>query len=174
MGSQVLSVLCLSLGIALVFAGLAKLKSFGAFCTAVSELELVPDKVIGLTVLAVIVCELALGLGFIFCFLPEIFLWIYLVMVVLMFLVSKQRKTSDTEAQCLCFGLDGVSMNSWKSRARTALLIIGSGVGLILVYTVSSVKFDTSLFIEAVVLALLNLLLVSWITDLPYILYLKE
>lgn len=166
--SLLFSVLCLSLGFVLIYAGVAKLKSFKEFKIAVSDLELVQESWVGLVSISVIVTELILGLVVVLGIKLRTTLLISLGVTITMYLVSRLSGKLDTHSPCLCFGADGVLVTSWKSKARTALLIVGTAVALVGAYQFPT-EYQLILSLESVALTLSSLLILSWALDFPAI-----
>ncbi|MXZ44883.1 MAG: hypothetical protein F4Z01_07920 [Gammaproteobacteria bacterium] len=159
------SVLCFSLGIVLAYASLAKVRTFQAFLDTVSELTNLSDFWVRMISFGVIGVELALGISFIFGFVPMVTFWVCLVVMLAMMGVSRFNVKTDTEALCLCFGQDGVRANSWKSISRSILILVATGAGLLMVHLQPDAQLIPMSF-EIVALSMVVVLLSAWVTDI--------
>lgn len=150
-----------------MYAGLAKLRALRAFCVAVGDLTRLTAPLDRILALAVIGAELALGSCLIFGVILATSLWMCLAMILAMMVVSRNKDTSTTDTLCLCFGQDGVLANSWKSFARSTLLLIGTGSALVMTTVYPDIQ-SVPISLEVVALALGIVLLCAWITDIEF------
>lgn len=172
MGNTVFSVLCLCLGIVLLTASIAKLRSIASFRHVVSNLKFVPERLAQGLSITVIGAEFVLGIGFIFGISLSATLWTCLGLILAMTILSRLSNVPRTELQCFCFGQDGVLANSWKSFLRTSFLISGTVVGIILSYSLPEVQLQPPK-VETVAIAFVIVLFLALLTDIPETLSLK-
>lgn len=159
------TVLCFSLGLVLVYASLAKVRTVQAFLDTVRDLTNLSDLWVRMISYGVIVVELALGISFVFGFVPLVTFWVCLAVMLAMMGVSRFNTGSETEALCLCFGQDGVRANSWKSISRSILILVGTGAGLLMVHLQPETRLMPISF-DIIALSLVVILLSAWLTDI--------
>lgn len=76
-------------------------------------------------------------------------------------------------SSCFCFGFDGVRANSWKNGIRTFLILGGTATALMMWCIAPQFKLPALSF-ETGLLALVLILLLAWLPDLPDLLFSKR
>ncbi|MDE0092914.1 MAG: hypothetical protein OXO49_00175 [Gammaproteobacteria bacterium] len=173
MFKEIFSVLCLTIGLVLLYASISKIKDIRVFRLAIENIQTIPKCMVKGVAVIVIGTEFILGMGFTFGIFLSLMFWVSLGLMVAMILFSRLDESVHEHSLCLCFGQDGVLMKSWKSQSRMILLLVGVCTGLIFLYVLPEPKL-VSFSTETLLAALVLLLLLSWMTDIGEVMALTD
>ena len=160
------SIVCITLGLAFVHAGLAKLKSFTHFRLFIAEFDFVPAGMVGILSISIVALECLFGASLLVGWSVNIVLFACLCFSGALSTISHISRDTIEKSACFCFGHDGVLANSWKSAIRTFLILGGTSLALVIWYLTPNLE-PLPISIETILTAFVVVLLCSWFSDIP-------
>lgn len=170
MYATLFSIIITALGLAFVYAALAKIKSFKHFQLAIAGYTFLPTSVVRPLSFGIILLECLLGLALLIGIAIGFTLAMSCFMTAGFAIVAHTAAISNESSACFCFGFDGVRANSWKNGIRTFLILGGTATALMMWYFAPQFKLP-SLSLETGLLAWVLIMLLAWLSDLPDLLF---